>query len=80
MSNKNQFTIDLGNLELSDTQRSGINAAIQKAVLSEVANYDLSKKQVCISFPCHPIYGIIIHQHPIPPVGETEKGPVNDKI
>ena len=34
---ENQFTVDLGDLKLSDDQRTRINAAIQKAVVGELA-------------------------------------------
>jgi hypothetical protein len=58
MSNKNQFTVDLGNLELTDAQRTSINGAIQKAVMNEMAGYDLTKRNYCILFPHPPLCGI----------------------
>jgi hypothetical protein len=38
MSKKNQFTVDLGSLELTDQHRKSINVAIQSAVTKELAN------------------------------------------
>ena len=36
---ENQFTVDLGNLKLTDIQRAAINASIHKAVAGELADY-----------------------------------------
>jgi hypothetical protein len=44
----NTFTVDLGKLKLSDTQRHNINAAIQRAVAGELAQFDLKEQIVLI--------------------------------
>ena len=46
---QNQFIVDLGDVVLSDAQRTNMNAAIQKAVASELASSNL-KDQVAL-FP-----------------------------
>jgi len=46
---QNQFTIDLGDIALTEEQRSNMNAAIQKAVAGELAASNL-KDQVAL-FP-----------------------------
>ena len=38
MKGRNTFTVDLGNLKISDAQRQNINSAIQKAVSNELAS------------------------------------------
>lgn len=45
---ENQFVVDLGNVQLSADQRRRMNASIQSAVASELANFKLSKKIVLI--------------------------------
>ena len=45
---ENQFSVDLGTLKLSDDQRNKINAAIQKAVTSELATIGLGQRLVLI--------------------------------
>lgn len=61
---ENQFTVDLGDLKLTDDQRQKINVSIQRAVASEVASLNVTKRPVLIPinrFPNFPIwYGIII--------------------
>ncbi len=46
---KNQFTVDLGNLALEDKERDKINAAIHKAVAGELAA--LGKSNSVALFP-----------------------------
>ncbi len=46
---KNQFVVDLGDVTLTEAQRSTMNAAIQKAVAGELASSNL-KDQVAL-FP-----------------------------
>jgi hypothetical protein len=46
---KNQFVVDLGDLTLTETQRTKMNAAIQRAVAGELAELNF-KDQVAL-FP-----------------------------
>jgi len=63
---ENQFTVDLGDLKLSDDQRIKINAAIQRAVTGELATIG-SANQIALfpfgghghKFPGPIIWGII---------------------
>jgi len=41
---QNQFIVDLGDLKISDEQRTNINAAIQKAVTGELVNFSSTNK------------------------------------
>lgn len=61
---ENLFTVDLGKLKLTESQRASINASIQKAVASEIASFNLKQKIALLpinKFPKGPIInGIII--------------------
>lgn len=41
---KNQFVVDLGTLKLTDEEHQRINAAIQKAVVGELATVNTSNR------------------------------------
>ena len=59
----NQFVVDLGSLELSNEQRESMNSAIQGAVTSELARFQLRRKIVLIpvdKWPKGPILDGII--------------------
>lgn len=60
---ENVFTVDLGNVKLSDTQRKEINAAIQTSVTGVLAKTGISNEIVLFPlnrFPKGPIlWGII---------------------
>lgn len=62
----NQFTVDLGDLKLSEEQKARINASIQKAVVSELATIGSAGQLAFFpvgghgpKFPGHIIWGII---------------------
>ena len=61
---ENQFTVDLGDLKLTDVQRQQINASIQTAVAGQIAGFSIAKRPVLIpinKWPNFPIwYGIVI--------------------
>ena len=62
---KNQFKVDLGDLNLTDAHRQRINSAIQKAVAGELATIGGSLKRYVLipvdQIPKWPIlYGIIV--------------------
>jgi hypothetical protein len=67
MNKNNQFTVDLGNLKLTDAQRRSINAAIQGAVTKELGNIVLPNDIALV--PVHQylkgpiINGIILWEH-----------------
>jgi hypothetical protein len=44
MAAENQFVVDLGTLKLTDEQRQRVNAAIQKAVIGELATIPSGNK------------------------------------
>ena len=48
MAAENQFTVDLGNIQLSEQQRSSINIAIHKAVAGELAGIGTTGKVVLV--------------------------------
>ena len=48
MAAENQFTVDLGNIQLSDQQRTNINNAIHKAVAGELAGLGAAGKVVLV--------------------------------
>lgn len=61
---ENVFTVDLGNLKLTDAQRKEINAAVQTAVTGVLANSGVSSRTVLFpvnKWPKGPIiWGIIV--------------------
>jgi hypothetical protein len=61
--NENQFVVDLGTLKLTAEQRQTMNAAIQRAVTSELASINLGNKVALFpisKFPRGPIINGII--------------------
>ncbi|HEY9003388.1 MAG TPA: hypothetical protein VIM89_18675 [Mucilaginibacter sp.] len=50
MNTNNQFTVDLGNLSLTDAQRRSINAAIHSAVAKELGNIELPNNVALVPF------------------------------
>jgi|KBSMisStandDraft_5_1062788.scaffolds.fasta_scaffold2153829_1 hypothetical protein len=67
MNTNNQFTVDLGNLSITDAQRKSINAAIHSAVAKELGNINLPKNVALVPFVQYlkgPIInGIIAWEH-----------------
>ena len=65
--NNNHFTVDLGKLTLTDAQVKSINAAIQGAVVKELANIGTPDNVALVpvyKFPHGPlINGIIAFEH-----------------
>jgi len=61
---ENVFTVDLGNLKLSDAQRNEINAAIQTSVTNVLAKTGISNDSILFPvnrWPKGPIlWGIIV--------------------
>lgn len=66
--NANQFVVDLGNVKLTADHKKRINAAIQKAVTSELATLNVERNLVLVPVNNWPkgrgpiINGIIIRE------------------
>ena len=79
MSNKNQFTVDLGHLELNDSQIGKINSAIQKAAMNEIAALGFDNSNYCVLFPRPPICGFIIREIDETILRSIEDGTISEK-